>query len=39
MATKGWALLLARAGQKTHNPKPEPGSKIPGTQILFGNFG
>jgi hypothetical protein len=33
-----------RAGQKTRNPKPEPGipepePEIPETQILFGNFG
>jgi hypothetical protein len=34
----------ARAGQKTRNPKPEPGipepePEIPETRILFGNFG
>jgi hypothetical protein len=33
-----------RAGQKTRNPKPEPGipesePEIPETRILFGNFG
>ena len=35
---------VARAGQKTRNPKPEPGipipePEIPETRILFGNFG
>jgi hypothetical protein len=38
-----WALRI-RAGQKTRNPKPEPGipepePEIPETRILFGNFG
>jgi hypothetical protein len=34
--------VVSRAGQKTRNPKPEPGipePEIPETQILFGNFG
>jgi hypothetical protein len=35
---------MLRAGQKTRNPKPEPGipepePEIPETRILFGNFG
>jgi hypothetical protein len=32
----------SRTGQKTRNPKPEPGipePEIPETRILFGNFG
>jgi hypothetical protein len=37
-------MVYPRAGQKTRNPKPEPGipepePKIPETRILFGNFG
>ena len=34
--------IASRAGQKTCNPKPEPGipePEIPETRILFGNFG
>ena len=37
-----FALVGIRAGQKTRNPKPEPGipePEIPETRILFGNFG
>jgi hypothetical protein len=37
-------IRFCRAGQKTRNPKLEPGipesePEIPETRILFGNFG
>jgi hypothetical protein len=41
---RGEEYHVVRAGQKTRNPKPEPGipepePEIPETRILFGNFG